>query len=274
MGESFRPEPQFLLGMTHRSMGQPAEAMVHYRSALDLSPQLAEAHINLASLMSAQGDVPVEALHHYERALDLRAWPPALASQAEYNAAICMHALGRIDDARAALRRSQTLAPDFAPAAELAAELAAKVQEGSDASDSVAEPGSGSSHPRTTDAETDGARGPGGRHVAGVSDASSAERTAAPTDPLPQRQQWRQPQVDTAASGSNERGSANASAPAASVEDAAALLAALRATQRQLQHALASPRGVYADRAVTSLLAQLLASGGQLLARELTIESQ
>eukprot|EP00966_Prymnesium_polylepis_P202272 4686171-Prymnesium_polylepis.1 len=47
-----KAEPSFLLGMTNRGQGRPAEAITHYRESLALSPRMAEAHMNLASLYS------------------------------------------------------------------------------------------------------------------------------------------------------------------------------------------------------------------------------
>ena len=74
--------------MTARAAGRTDDAMAHYEQALALSPQLAEAHMNVASLLSQMPGREEEALEHYAKALELREWPLDLAAQAEYNSGI------------------------------------------------------------------------------------------------------------------------------------------------------------------------------------------
>ena len=118
-----RSEPRFFLGMTARAGGRTDEAMAQYKATLRLAPQTAEAHMNLASVLSTLDDRDAEALLHYEQALALREWPEKLAAQAEYNSAISLSGLDRADEAAAAARRALELAPEFDQAAELIEQL-------------------------------------------------------------------------------------------------------------------------------------------------------
>ena len=104
-----RSEPLFFLGMTARAGGRTDEAMAQYKATLRLAPQTAEAHMNLASVLSTLDDRDAEALLHYEQALALREWPEKLAAQAEYNSAISLSGLDRADEAAAAARRALSL---------------------------------------------------------------------------------------------------------------------------------------------------------------------
>jgi Tfp pilus assembly protein PilF len=121
-----RAEPHFFLGLTSRSANQPEDALRHYRAALKVAPQLAEAHLNAASLCSADVNSdgrPAEALHHYRAALKLRQWPANVAAQAEYNAALAQSSLGQQAAAIRALRRSLRLEPGFEAASDLLEEM-------------------------------------------------------------------------------------------------------------------------------------------------------
>ena len=109
--------------MTARAGGRTDEAMAQYKATLRLAPQTAEAHMNLASVLSTLDDRDAEALLHYEQALALREWPEKLAAQAEYNSAISLSGLDRADEAAAAARRALELAPEFDQAAELIEQL-------------------------------------------------------------------------------------------------------------------------------------------------------
>ena len=114
-----RSEPRFFLGMTARAGGRTDEAMAQYKATLRLAPQTAEAHMNLASVLSTLDDRDAEALLHYEQALALREWPEKLAAQAEYNSAISLSGLDRADEAAAAARRALELARQVLRAAWL-----------------------------------------------------------------------------------------------------------------------------------------------------------
>ena len=119
----FRHEPLFYLGLTARSLDRPREALKYYEAALALMPNLAEAHMNIASVWSTLEDHPEEALAHYRSALRLKEWPPGLEAHAEFNSALALQALGRETEAISALRRCQQLSPSFEPATELLEEL-------------------------------------------------------------------------------------------------------------------------------------------------------
>ena len=93
-----RSEPLFFLGMTARAGGRTDEAMAQYKATLRLAPQTAEAHMNLASVLSTLDDRDAEALLHYEQALALREWPEKLAAQAEYNSAISLSGVERAEE--------------------------------------------------------------------------------------------------------------------------------------------------------------------------------
>lgn len=119
----FRHEPLFYLGLTARSLDRPREALKYYEAALALMPNLAEAHMNIASVWSTLEDHPEEALAHYRSALRLKEWPPGLEAHAEFNSALALQALDRETEAISALRRCQQLSPSFEPATELLEEL-------------------------------------------------------------------------------------------------------------------------------------------------------
>ena len=119
----FRHEPLFYLGLTARSLDRPREALKYYEAALALMPNLAEAHMNIASVWSTLDDHPEEALTHYRSALRLKEWPPGLEAHAEFNSALALQALDRETEAISALRRCQQLSPSFEPATELLEEL-------------------------------------------------------------------------------------------------------------------------------------------------------
>jgi tetratricopeptide (TPR) repeat protein len=119
----FRHEPLFYLGLTARSLDRPREALKYYEAALALLPNLAEAHMNIASVWSTLEDHPEEALAHYRSALRLKEWPPGLEAHAEFNSALALQLLDRETEAISALRRCQQLSPSFEPATELLEEL-------------------------------------------------------------------------------------------------------------------------------------------------------
>ena len=119
----FRHEPLFYLGLTARSLDRPREALKYYEAALALMPNLAEAHMNIASVWSTLEDHPEEALAHYRSALRLKEWPPGLEAHAEFNSALALQLLDRETEAISALRRCQQLSPSFEPATELLEEL-------------------------------------------------------------------------------------------------------------------------------------------------------
>jgi tetratricopeptide (TPR) repeat protein len=89
----------------------PAGAEDAYRTAIELDPGLAEAHLNLGRLLHAGGAIR-EALDHYRTALGIH---PDDATTL-YNIGVASQDLGHDDEAIAAYERAIELAPRFADA--------------------------------------------------------------------------------------------------------------------------------------------------------------
>ena len=87
------------LGAALQSDGQPADAMTHYRRAIELAPDYAPAYNNLASALRATGQLD-GAIVTYQRALELRNDFP----DAHYNLANALLERGRADEAAEHLR--------------------------------------------------------------------------------------------------------------------------------------------------------------------------
>lgn len=104
-------EALYLLGLTERQAGRPAEALALIRRAVDLSPNLLEARLNLASVLSQQGDAAgAQAQWRAVLALDpanRAAWHALGVASAGHGGA------GRAGAIRA-LRRAALLSPDDA----------------------------------------------------------------------------------------------------------------------------------------------------------------
>src|SRR5439155_20556232 len=88
--------------------GPGVAAIACFRRALELKPDLADAHSNLGNALHAQGKL-AEAKACHRRALQLR---PDLA-EAHTNLANALKDLGRLDDAVAEYRRALQLKPDL-----------------------------------------------------------------------------------------------------------------------------------------------------------------
>ena len=232
-----RAEPLFFMGMTARAAGRTDEAMFHYQAALKLSPQLAEAHMNVASLLSQVPGREQEALDHYTQALELREWSPELSAQAQYNSAICLFNLQRISEARVAVERTLALTPNFEPAQELLEQIDAELAEGGDSATATDEAS------EARDAE--------------VEDEAADEPSAAAT---PTRQQW-----GVSASGAaSPQGSTKSAGGGASTLDAA-----IAQLELHVMHALAQPADSGASKERSAKVSQLIASLSTLLARDL-----
>ena len=63
-------EAHYNLGIALAGRGQVDEAIAHYRKALEIKPDYAEAHINLGIVLAGRGQVD-EAIDHYQKALAL-----------------------------------------------------------------------------------------------------------------------------------------------------------------------------------------------------------
>lgn len=115
-----RSEQHFNAGNVNAALGRPGPAEAHYRAALRLNPSLAEASLNLGSLLGGQ-DRLAEAR---EVLLAAAARRPELAPL-QYNLAVVAWRLGEAGEAAARCRRALELDPGHAGARELFGRLAA-----------------------------------------------------------------------------------------------------------------------------------------------------
>jgi tetratricopeptide (TPR) repeat protein len=92
-------------------LGRVREAIAHYRQALKLMPDYAEAHCNLGSALEAL-DRPAEAIACYEAALAVQ---PNLTG-AYNNLGNALRKLGRINEAMGHYQRALDIKPDYAEA--------------------------------------------------------------------------------------------------------------------------------------------------------------
>ena len=90
---------------------RPAEAVVHYRRAIELQPELAAAWCNLGSALQAAGR-NAEAIGCLERALRIQ---PGFA-EAHFNLGNALKAEGRLDESIGRYAQCIALRPGFAPA--------------------------------------------------------------------------------------------------------------------------------------------------------------
>lgn len=112
------PEPHNNLGILWFSGGEPAKAEAAFREAIRIQPSYADAHGNLANLLSGTGAVR-EALYHFEIALKLR--PNDAATR--YNYAVALGRAHRYDEAQRELEQTLQADPQFADAHELLGDL-------------------------------------------------------------------------------------------------------------------------------------------------------
>ena len=95
------------LGLALAERGRIDEAIEHYRKALDIEPDYAEAHNNLGIALADRGRID-EAMEHYRKALEI---DPDYA-EAHNNLGVALADRGRIDEAmRAFPRRPWTSTP-------------------------------------------------------------------------------------------------------------------------------------------------------------------
>lgn len=100
-----------LLGITHASLGEKAEAMEYFRRTVALKPDYADGHNNLGNVLRDFGRHE-EAAAAYRRSIAIRPDQP----QAHYNLATALVSLGEGDAAAASFRRAIMLKPDYAAA--------------------------------------------------------------------------------------------------------------------------------------------------------------
>ena len=91
--------------------GQFDEAIAHYRKALEIKPDDAEAHYNLGNALAGRGQVD-EAIAHYQTALELK---PDYAD-AHNNLANALAGRGQVDEAVAHYRKALEIKPDYVEA--------------------------------------------------------------------------------------------------------------------------------------------------------------
>jgi Flp pilus assembly protein TadD len=100
-----------LLGAVCQARGQRAEAMRHYRHAIELAPTYAEAHNNLGILLAQEGQ-PAEAVQSFREAIRLA---PSFA-EAHNNLGNALRRAGQLDEAIVSLREALQLRPGFSDA--------------------------------------------------------------------------------------------------------------------------------------------------------------
>jgi tetratricopeptide (TPR) repeat protein len=99
------------LGITLAQQGRLEEAIADFRRALEINPDLAQAHHNLGIALQEQGRLE-EAVASYRRALELK---PDYTTAYHY-LGTALKDLNRLDEAVACYRRALELKPDFVEA--------------------------------------------------------------------------------------------------------------------------------------------------------------
>ena len=85
--------------------GQVDEAIAHYRKALEIKPDYAEAHNNLGTALAARGQVN-EAIAHFQKALEIK---PDFA-EVHYNLGVALHQQGHTAEAMVHYHKALELA--------------------------------------------------------------------------------------------------------------------------------------------------------------------
>ena len=98
---------QYNLGVVIFHQGEVGSAVTHYRGALAIKPDFAEAHNNLGVALAQQGEVD-KAILHYREALRLK---PAYA-EAHFNLGLALMMRGQQREAVEHFRRTLSLRPD------------------------------------------------------------------------------------------------------------------------------------------------------------------
>src|SRR5439155_16601813 len=96
------------LGVVLFHQGEVAGAVTHYRGALAIKPDFAEAHNNLGVALAQEGEID-EAILHYREALTLK---PAYAD-AHFSLGLALMRRGQQREAVEHFRRTLSLRPDF-----------------------------------------------------------------------------------------------------------------------------------------------------------------
>ncbi len=98
-----------ILGGLYGQSGRYEQALIAFRNSLQVEPQDAETHSNLAVMLQELGRLE-QAIDSYEQAIRLK---PEFAT-AHFNLGVTLHELERFREAENSYRRAVTLQPDFA----------------------------------------------------------------------------------------------------------------------------------------------------------------
>jgi tetratricopeptide (TPR) repeat protein len=107
------------LGIAYRRLGAPDLAERHFREAIARDDGFAAPYSNLGKLQLERGEL-VEAIASFEQAIGRDRTNPYF----RFNLAVALHHAGQLERAHAEAERAAKLDPAFAPARELAAEIA------------------------------------------------------------------------------------------------------------------------------------------------------
>ena len=99
------------LGKAYAFQGDYDEAVKHLTRALELNPQNADAHFNLANVLQSRGELN-EAMVHYREALKIN---PGMA-EAHSNYGAALYKIGKQDEAKAHLKQALRINPDYVEA--------------------------------------------------------------------------------------------------------------------------------------------------------------
>ena len=99
------------LGIVLNEQGETDQAIDHYKQAITLRSDYAEAHYNLARLLAGQGQFD-DAIAHYEEAVKTN----PTDAEAQNNLGVTLFGIGRIDEAIVHYRKALEIQPDYAEA--------------------------------------------------------------------------------------------------------------------------------------------------------------
>ncbi len=99
------------LGIVLSEQGETDQAIDHYRQAVTLRSDYAEAHYNLGRLLVEQGRLD-EAIDHYEKAVEINPADP----ETQNNLGVTLFGIGRVDEAIAHYRKALEIQPDYVEA--------------------------------------------------------------------------------------------------------------------------------------------------------------
>ena len=103
------PTPSAIWAWSCKNKGTLDEAVAHYRKAVELKPDFAEAHYSLGMVLQQQGKID-EAIVHYRKALESQ---PDLV-EVRNNLGIALAGCGKADEAIVQYQKALEIKPDFA----------------------------------------------------------------------------------------------------------------------------------------------------------------